>query len=69
MTFAGIVPEFICESSGSGDDLGFGQLPENITTNICLVPLNVSVTSSDKAKCMTFSYTSPYKTAMKDVRE
>ena len=69
MTFAGMVPEFTCESSDGGDDLGFGKLAKNVTTNECLVPLNISVTSSDKAGCMTFDYTSPYKTVMKDVSE
>ena len=69
MTFSGMVPQFTCESSDGGDDLGFSQLPVNVTTNECLVPLNVSFTSSDKAECMTFNYTSPYKTVMKDVSE
>ena len=69
MTFAGMVPEFTCESSDGGDDLGFSQLPKNVTSNECLIPLNISITSSTKAECMTFNYTSPFKTAMKDVRE
>ncbi|GFR73588.1 solute carrier family 22 member 21 [Elysia marginata] len=66
MTFAGIVPDFLCEGSTGGDNLDLEALPVNSTSNLCYIPFNTSDLSLGKAECVAYNYTSPYKTVMKD---
>ncbi|GFR73602.1 solute carrier family 22 member 21 [Elysia marginata] len=66
MTFAGIVPDFLCERSTSDDVLDLEALSLNLTSNRCYIPLNASDLSLGKIECVAYNYTSPYKTVMKD---
>ncbi|GFN97413.1 solute carrier family 22 member 21 [Plakobranchus ocellatus] len=63
MTFAGIVPDFHCETD---DGPGHEALPSNVTLNSCSVPRNTSDPTSGNLDCVTYNFTGPYKTIMKD---
>lgn len=66
MTFAGIVPDFICEGTLNDEVINMDALPLNLTMNKCYLPLDASDASSKQLDCVAFNYTSPYKTVMKD---
>ncbi|GFN97414.1 solute carrier family 22 member 21 [Plakobranchus ocellatus] len=63
MTFAGIVPDFHCETQGGPD---YDRLPSNVTLNSCSVPHNTSDQAPGHLDCITYNFTGPYKTVMKD---
>lgn len=66
MTFAGIVPDFVCKGSSDENVIDLAALPVNFTKNKCYLPLNASSPISSKFECVAYNYTSPYTTVMKD---
>ncbi|GFR81253.1 solute carrier family 22 member 21 [Elysia marginata] len=67
MTFAGIIPDFSCESETSENDrdVHHDSLPLNVTLNKCSIPGNGSVSSSGtEESCSSYNFTGSYRTVI-----